>query len=835
MPKPKKTGTKRKKRKPLVRASTPIAASDLSSPPPKPTGEGQAFAAAPFKLYLLIGFWAAFSLVTLTFPNYRWMLPEFAKTIPFQQSLGASLILFLGLCFSASLFRDQVAGEDYSKGTAFFWLVASLGMAAFLCFHEAGNPMGNFSIDTGFAISLVRHSVDLSNHHSLFKMFYGICPIWDYSAMALSFLFPQAPSILIQRMTNGLLDLGAIYVLYLAGKEIGGRRMGVLTALLAAVSKALLVKIVTGYGTSGMTLAMGLAILLTLRLLERQGISDFIKWGLAVGFLAFCGPYFQPLLLFFVAFTFALLFFQKKGDPPGPLAWFSLAGIMVFFLYCSNAFSSPNWVDRLLTALGPVLAEILLGLFLALVFFQTVKAFRGEKSSRWTGWTAGAWCCAILAAPFLTDPIFLSRIKQFSLASNSGFLSMPYLSASFQRMFATFQYLFWAGGDRSDMSLAGDSYFGYPEVILIVLGLAFFLGRPSLKVFFLVLAAGVGASVHFFAAETHSARLMASTSPFLLLGAYGLNELLIRLTPLTSKRAYSLFLSLLLIGFWLWAAQGTFDRVYKQWADKPIGLMAVRNQAIQDVDKGFQVYLAPEYSDGDLSVLYEGHPVHLLHRNNPVTAGLDENPADVVVFMGMNQAERQGFEKAFPGALWSEVHNSDQDPGRSATAMRCQILFRDLSDPRQKIFSVLRISPPYWRRFFSATQAGLTFAFLSWEDRTHNVFDPVSPEVYMDWIGVRYRGLIHMAQAGEYEFHCKAVNRTQLLIDGKEVFDLHFYRNGLYWAPGKEADKVLTLGAGEHSIEVTTAFQRTTLPPDITLHLKGKPGLGQSLWSSFDF
>lgn len=831
MSKPRKAERTPRRRRPGNAPSDIFPAPSVSSGGVQAPAEAKSFSG--FKWLLILGSWAGFSLVTLTFPNYSWMSPLVAKAVPFHQSLNASMVLFLGMVFSAALFREGKSEGDFSKGASFFWLSASLGMTGFLCLHEAGRPMGSFSIDTAFAISHVRHTVDLSNYHSILRMFYGICPLWEYPAIALSRLIPGAPSILIQRLTNVLLEVGGVFVLYFAGKELGGRRLGIFAAALAAVSKALLVKVVTGYGTSGMFLAMGLAIVCTLRLFEHQEVSDFVKWGLAVGFLAFSGPYFQPLLLFFVFFVFGMLLVQNKTRLPGLAAWSSLAFLLVFFLYCSNAFSSPNWVDRLLALMGPGPAKVLLVLFLLGTLYRAVKDSRKREGSPWPGWVIGAWCSALLASPFLTDPVFLTRIKQFSLASNSGFLSRAYLSASFQRMSDTFQYLFWAGGDRADMGLPADSYFSYPEVILIALGLAFFLGKPKVKVFFLVLAAGVGASVHFFASETHSARLMACPPAFLLLGAYGLNEIWAGSISFAAKRANSVLLSLLLLGFWFWAAEGVYDRVYRQWVDKPTGIMAVRDQAFRDVDKGYQVYLAPEYSDGDLSVLYEGHPVHLLHRNNLVTLGTDENPSDVVILLGFDRAENDTLKKAFPSAQWSLVHNSD--PGSSASANRCQIAFSDLSGVRQKIFDVKKVPPPYWRRLFSSTQTGLNFAFLSWEDRTTNAFDKVSPEVYLDWLGVRYEGAIQVAKGGGYEFHCKADNRTRLLVDGKMVFDLRFYRNGLYWAPGENVEKTLELAAGSHRVEVTTCFQRSTLPPEITLQLKGGGGLGESLWKSFDF
>jgi hypothetical protein len=385
------------------------------------------------------------------------------------------------------------------------------------------------------------------------------------------------------------------------------------------------------------------------------------------------------------------------------------------------------------------------------------------------------------------------------------------------------------------MAMAADAFFSYPEVILIALGLAFCLGRPNTKIIFLVLAAAAGAAPHFVSSETHSGRLIACPPPFLLVGAYGLNELLSFFFHSNPRKGFRFFTWVLLLGFWFWSAQGVFSRVYSQWALKPVRLTAVRNQAIEDVSQGYQVYLPSGFSDGDLSVLYEGHSVHLLHQFNVIAVGSDEKFPGVVIFTAFGSPEKQALEKSFPGAKWSEVHNSDQDPARSATALRCQIGPRDISSPNQKLFRVQRVVFPYWRRIYSTTNAGLGFGFLNWDDKTPHVNDPISPEVYIDYAGVRYEGVIHLAKSGEYTLRCKTINRTQVLIDQKKIFNLYFFRTGNYMAPGADAQKTLALAAGDHRVVVTTCFQRTYGPPDISLFLKENGGPGRSLWSFFDF
>ena len=821
----------KKTRKSLERSSEPeiISAGSL-------VAENASDSSLRFRVVCLFAVWAAFCLVTLTFDNFRWMLPKLAAFAPYQQSYRVSFYLFLGMVAAVRFLPAGLTQDDFTPKISRLLLLASLGLGAFLCFYRLETPMGNYSIDTAYNIAHIRHIVDLANYQGSLTPTYAIWPLWQATAILLWYLFPDTSSIPLQRLANGVLDLGAIWLLYLAGKRIGGRRMGLFAAALAAVSKPLLVKIIAGVGYSAMTFGMSLALLFTLRLMDKKGVWDFVKWGLSVGFLAYTCTPFQPLIPFFVYSVFALIFFQKEKSKFNLPVLATFGVLLYYFLYCNNAFPGKPWMDSLLTQSWSSFQLWVLAALLTSGFGYVFWSYHQKTGNHWVGWMVGSWVSAILSFPVLANPELLSRIRSHSLVAGSGFLNWSYLSASLTRVFGTFQALFWIGGDRSDLAPAADAYFSYPEVIFIVLGLAFALGRPNLKIGFLVAAALVAIAPHFVSTEAHSGRLMACPPPFLLIGAYGLNELVKGFLLSKTRKSFPLLLSLLLLGFWVWSAAGVFSRVYSHWALKPVGLMALRNQAIQDVADGIRVYLPPSLSDGDLSILYEGHSVHLLlTTNNLIAVEPGEKIPEVEIFVGAGSPEKQALEKTFPRAKWSEIHNSDQDPARSAVSLRCQIPPEDLSNPGQKLFHVQRVAPPYWKRTYTRTNGGLGFGFLSWDDKTSNVNDPVSPEVYIDYAGVRYEGVIHVAKSGEYVFHCKTINRTEVLVDQKKIFNLYFFRTGYYMAGGSDVNKTLNLMAGDHRLEVTTCFQRTFGPPEITLFLKENGGPGRSLWSTFDF
>ncbi len=807
-------------------------------PPPAPVEAAPV--PKPSMVFWLIILWLGFCGVTLTFHNFKWLAPFLASRIPFQESLVASLVLFAAMTVIIR-FLPRVQKEwDFSPSLSRPLLLICFVFGAFLRMVDVGTPPGGYSIDTSFYIAHVQHMVDLHNFQGAFIHAWGLLPVWPFTAFSFWQIFPDAPPLVIQRAASAVIDLAALGVLYLAGKEMGGRRLGILVAALASVSKPLLVLIVSGYGVSPMTLGISLVLLTTLKIMGRGSLAGFLWWGVSLGFFAYTVITFQPFIPFFIFSTFFWIYLKGGNGPegrnPGVLPWGTFLVLLVYYLHCLNAFSGSHWISRFGDFAGTWILYIAVAFLVLCVFFFSNRLFSGTGKFSWEGWMVGAWLGTVLSFSSMTNEVMMSRIREHALVKGEGFLSASYMGEALHRAAASFLKLFWVGGDRTDMSIPGDAYFSYPEVILIALGLAFFLAKPNLKIFFLILTAGLGVVIHFVASETHSLRLIGCPPAFLLLGAFGLNELLKLIFSTNGSRSMRATSFMILVAFWVWSGNGIFSRVYEQWSRKSIGAVALRQQATADVGRGYRVYFSPNFADGDLSVLYEGRSVHLLHLSNVIALGPGEKIPDAVVFVGSDSPEKLLLEKGFPKARWSEVHNSDIDPAKSCVALRCQIAPEDLLGKNQKLFVSHLITGPFWERSYTSTNSGLGFGFLNWEDKTDNINDPVSQEVYLDYAGVRYQGVIHLRQGGFYQFHCKAINRTEVFIDGKRVFNLYFFRTGLNMAGPAEVTKTMSLGAGEHQVKVTTCFQRSAAPPGLTLLLKGNSGEQErSLWSSFVF
>ena len=205
-------------------------------------------------------------------------------------------------------------------------------------------PIGQYTADCAFFIQILRRLKDLGNYGSGFVFDYGLLPLWPYTGSLLWHLMPFASGLEIQRLTGAFFDWGIIIFIYLAGKEIAGRRVGLLAAALAAVCKPLLFKVVSGYPSNVLAFGVTIVIWLTIRLERKNTILDYVIWGASVGFLAYTTAPFEPFVPFFIFIGLGLTWWNNrkvmkfKGVPI--LVWISLAVFLIYFLCCNNAF--PN-------------------------------------------------------------------------------------------------------------------------------------------------------------------------------------------------------------------------------------------------------------------------------------------------------------------------------------------------------------------------------------------------------------------------------------------------------------------------------------------------------------
>jgi hypothetical protein len=799
-------------------------------------------------IYLVL-LWLALCTFALTFPSYGWLNPAAQNVVPFQGSFWFPLILFIGM---AGMFRlmpaQETAPKDISSWAARFWLLASLGLGAYLRLYHSTEAPGRFWDDNLYYIVNARHVAEFSNYQGNFIFQQAVLPVVPYMSVFLWHLFPDLHTIPMERLTGTVFDLGTIWILYLVGKEIASRRMGVLAAALGAVSKALIQKCFTGYTDhSVVALSLALAILFTLRVVKKPDIRHFLQWGIIIGLGEYTTPQFTVFIPFLLFLILGLLYFQKSTPGqgrPGPMVWITAVVLLGYYLYYCGALSDSNYINWFIDFAGPWMPCMVLAAVLILGAIYFPKMVREPQNEKWIGWISAAWICTALSFPVLTCQVVFIRIKGNLFNAGQGVLSGDFILRFIQRLGLTYQALFWGAGDRSDMSLPVDAFMGFPEAVFIVLGLAFCLAKPNPKRIFIVLLMIMGIVPYNVAAAPHSGYLVGCITPFLLLGALGLNELLNRLFQLVPSRIFRGLVFLSLIGFWGWAAQGIFSRVYDQLGGQVFDNNSLGySSAIRDLNEGNRVYIDRDtIMNSATAALYEGRSVHPWYKNlsDIIYLGPDESPKNIVLYSLPPASDLKAVvQKYYPSAQWTEV-----TPNKNyGFVLRCFIPGSAVSfvGPATAIHSKIaappfefqRVAAPYWERQFSNSDDDLTFSILLWDDKTPNVNAPLPANVLPGAPIVRYEGVIQ-TQGGDYVITCKTSKRTQIKIDGRKIFDLSFMEWDGHETPLLNEKKTIHLKPGSHQVTVVY-FLQTPSAPEITLRPKGSAGEGLSLWSSFNF
>jgi hypothetical protein len=787
----------------------------------------------------------AFCAVTITFPGFSWALPDSASHLFFYGSWQISLFL-LGILFIYIRFFPQTHKtimNDISSFWARVGLWIAFALTLFLCFYHMGQPIGGYSFDLAVFVELVRRMKDLDYFADLFiTKSWGIFPAWPYTAIFFWHLFPLATGLEIQRITSTFYELGTIWVMYLCGKEIGGRRVGLLAAILISISEPLVTKTLSGYPISCMTFASLLVIWSQTRLLRKNSIWDFLLWALSIGFFSVSGVPALVLIPFFIFSCLGLLWWSdrdKNSLISAPyLVWISLIVYLFYFCCCLNFIPNGDRFVAQIKRFGLLIPSIIFAL-IGFVYFRMISE---KKENFWLKWFCGAGLAVLLSFRSFTDDYIVDRIKWHTIVPGASYLDASNLTqAFFERFPITIKGLFWVFQDiRDDMMVPRHSIFSYPETILIALGLVFYFSKPDFKRTFLLITAILAIIPQAVMKESHSAELINCVVPLLLVGAMGLNDLLVRVFEVVRSKFSQGIICFLLVIFWAWAAQGLFFSIYPQWAEKRVWTTLPQENVLQDIAQGRRVYLTKEIFDYSTE-FYEGSSVYLLHESNPIYLTQNENIPDVVIYFIDEGDYVKKLKERFPDLNFEGLY-SELRPG-GASMCRCVVSSRILSDKRQNLFSVVRTPDPEWKRTYNyhlaAVRGSIDFSRIDWQDR---IIDPIAPlpeaawEKNNDFTGqaIRLETTIQVNADGQHEITCKTGSRTKLIIDGNLIFDLKFMQLGdFYTTPAVNKKVVLNLTKGEHQVEVITLNQSPM--PEITIKSIASSEAAQSLWKGFSF
>ncbi len=801
----------------------------------------------PLKLFSLLSIaWIGFSLELLSFPSHRWMVPKIT-TLPnqYQYSLWVLFSFWIGLIIIIRLFPRLSSGEpDLSPWVAGFWLLLIMGMDSFLVFYQAGKPISAASEDTIVFSAFARLIFDTKDYRFFFNGGAGNSwqPLYQW-LMQLAWHFkPEAPGLLIERIVSGMINLVTVLALYLAGKESMGRRMGLFAAALGATCLPLLTKTLACQHGNTHTMVEALTLWLFFKSLRTPKLSNFLLWGATIASGIYGYIVFRPLVgLFGMSALIWILFLRKEErkmeKPVFLMVALSAFVFVLYMLYTNHYFVTSNLLSVPINIYGSFAPCLILGTLLvfALQFGPQLLSVANRYPYLF-GWTAGIWLCMILSFPQMANPVELWNLVRGGAADPSHHLTFKPLS--------TFTYFFDVHScDWINLHHPEDAFFGYTELIFGGLGLALAFAHPDPKKIYLLFIFATTFGIWLLTDSIHSERMMICVPPFLLLGAFGIDQLWNWLEMATKNRLVRTAAVVFFVGLFEWSGQALFERVHNQWADKTFDVDdAVCLRVLSDQKHGYRVYIGPDLTWSRISfVLYENHPVQVLKNSNPIYLEPGEKPKDLILYFRGKDSHQQDdhfadlVAKQFPHAQWENIR-SPFDESEWPIASRCYIPYGDLvHNKKQNLFLIQKITAPYWTREFYTADTGFRPGILDWVDKTTRANDPTPAWTYPDFEATVLQGTIHMKQGGLYQISCTAESRTHVLIDGRDILNMYFPRTEHYTTPKKTETHSINLATGDHRVEVSCLLPRSHQNPDITLHPAGSPGPDQSLWSSFFF
>lgn len=757
-------------------------------------------------LVLMAGFW-------LPREPFHFLLPDL-KIPPFLASVGAAWTGFLLATASFFLMGREKRWGDLSAFEARTGLLFILLVGALLRLHHFTEYHPTWGWDPFWEIIEIRNVVELGEHSLLFSVG-SREPFFTYVLALLWKVIPNASPYIIANVGSTLIDLTAVWVLYLVGRELGGRRTGLIAATLGAFSKPMVIMTLACTRGVSTTLAAALVLLLTLRLFKRSDLRHFLQWGAGIGAAAYTYTGIRPLLLWTLLSVLAAMMTRVETRRGGIAASFlALAGggwITLIFLE-RNRFAGPGT-----PVLGVLLTPMSLGVLGAVAVAAGFLLFRREadrSAPALRGWAVGTALACLLILPLALHPLFANHVMNSSQAFRRSLAEgIPVLLGGWDR---TWTHLFMGGWllDREDMNILRDTYLDLLSIPAVLLGLAALLGRPGRIGLWLLLTAVAGFAPYVLSDDPHSVRLMSGLPAVLGMAAYALDRLwgAFRVAvPSGAAGKVGLFLLSVLVLGGAVAIDGRIWGEFARQVDRGVEI----DRVVRDETPDKRIYFVPA---GDFFLAHQftvqreaGRPVYVLKERNPIDLTPEEEVPSIVLFVSLSpdfgdEEARVGFlRRRFPDLPLREI------PLRNGKLMgRMEIPASRVASGPEGLFQVRRRPPGNWRRTFLAWDDGLARGnFVSREDLVSRPEAPLPDG--LDAQGCRITGRIEMEQDGLLECGVETADRMVLEVAGQKVID--------HRAGGRATGKV-RLKKGDHS--VTIRIHRTSASiPVIPIRIPG--------------
>lgn len=632
-------------------------------------------------------------------------------------------------------------------------LAVILGAGFFMRFSRFGEPAGSYWDDHLYTINTARNLLDFGEHGIMFPFGQALFP--TYWAALVWRIFPGMSGIEIQRLAPLLTDLVGIWLMYLVGKELMGRRAGLYAAALSAVAKPMVLSTVSGLTAMYVFPFMAATLLFLLRWTR----NPELRYSLGLGMVTAAGLYtynaYRPMFLFVLFWTFSMIVMRSIREK-APFETHLLAIVVAVYLGFVFIYRHEYLKVDGSTA-GKALVFALLAVLLA--GYRTLQDSRiHEVSRRILHWVAGMLLLYGLSSPLVHHPQFAAHIRSASLFKGVGseISGSGLVSLLADRVMLSLRCLFIGVHDRSDMNLPDHAMLEFMLAALVLLGIPALLALRNWRSWLLAGLFATGMVPHALSTDPYSAKLVATLPVLLSVAALGMTFLTLGGTTRTGRFAWSLLL-FTVMGF---MAVTNHRLIYGVWFEQ-VRPQAMVYRAVRDHGAGKVVFLAPfhpGFYGSSIMAVMETLPSRILQSRNVLGVPPEKTCPDLLILAHPDdRLTLSRLQSCYPGASRTDETGPD---GRIRMVRLVIPGLQVGSNPGDPFH---RVSPGPWSRRFYGGHYGLTRGIFTADE----VSDPTAP--VPECSTARIEGRPFLGTPGMFEFRSRGPNYAILEIDGARV------------------------------------------------------------------
>ncbi len=747
--------------------------------------------------------WAAL-LALVSMILFLSSFPNFKNWLPFIPSWMTSPWWILPAAFG--VFRTSRRESRVEGGwevKPLFWIILGAGM--WLRLRNFGDPVPTFWDDHSLVWSDIRNVLDLGDRPILFS--YGWRePFHVYGSAFLMVLFPFLDIHRAVQALSTLSDAALMVVMYLWGREMGGRWTGLAALAFVALSRPVIVMTLYGFGNTQATLAAALVGWTFSRVLQRPDFHRFVVFGLTLGFGAYTYAAFRPVAPAAVILS-GMALLRDRGERKRaftlPGATVLGVGFLWVFIFLWKQRVLPGPLDAAARLFQPFWMKAALIWALCAGWMRMMALSERDGGGRGlAAWATGSILGLVMTWPVMSHPMYGGRMGQLFAAKANG----PGLISSLGNGARTLLdwTLFSISNAFGSSPILSRGLYDAPTIVFSFIGILVLLLKPSFERIGLLFLLVAGISPFIMSHPCSPVRIASATGLLFGVAAWGAWILASGVSRSRPARATLVAVFLLIV----YGQYREMDRIIVQWHSRPNLDVLLSNNVRADYvnSRVYLVSMHPGFFTSSQVPLNEGRDVNIVEDPRgqyPINLRPGEPVPKVVIYHSIRDTTTASrLASAYPQSVASPV------PGLEKAAVRVELFPSEHGSARTEMFPVVRREGVSWRRKFYSGRYGLARGIVAADDLAASLSDPFPPG---NWNNATAKASAFMEADRETELSLTAEGAGPfvILLDGKRVL-----RNDGETGPAKK-ERRIRIGTGVHHLQVRSHFGRTASFPRI--------------------